>query len=163
MSAGEVLFDVGRQDVPFYVVTEGQIEIVQPSDTGETVVAVHRPGEFTGEVNMLSDRRSLVRARASMPGTVIELDRDHLLALLQTDADLGEIFMRAFILRRVELIAHGLGDVVLVGSNHSAGTLGVQEFLTRNGHPHALHRPGSGSRRAGHARSSAVAIRTSRC
>ncbi len=136
VAAGEVLFDVGHQNLPFYVVTEGQIEILQPSDDGETVIAVHRPGEFTGESNMLSNRRSLVRARASTPGAVIELDHEHLLSLVQTDAALGEILMRAFILRRVELIAHGLGDVVLVGSNHSTGTVRIREFLTRNGHPH---------------------------
>jgi thioredoxin reductase (NADPH) len=136
VDAGEVLIEEGRQDVPFYVVTAGQIEIVQPSRTGDTVIAVHRPGEFTGESNMLSNRRSLVRARAILAGEVIELSREQLLALVQNDAELGEIFMRAFILRRVELIAHGLGDVVLVGSNHSTGTLRIREFLTRNGHPH---------------------------
>ena len=68
---------------------------------------------------------------------MIELDREQLLALVQTDSELGEIIMRAFILRRVELIAHGLGDVVLVGSNHCSGTLRVKEFLTRNGHPYS--------------------------
>ena len=68
---------------------------------------------------------------------MIELDREHLLALVQTDSELSEIFMRAFILRRVELIAHGFGDVVLVGSSHSPGTLRIKEFLTRNGHPYA--------------------------
>ena len=103
----------------------------------ETLVAVHGPGQFTGEVNMLSGRPALVRARASEPGEVIELDREHLLALVQTDSELSEIIMRAFILRRVELIAHGLGDVVLVGSNHCSGTLRVKEFLTRNGHPYS--------------------------
>jgi thioredoxin reductase (NADPH) len=56
---------------------------------------------------------------------------------VQTDSELGEIFLRAFLLRRVELIAHGIGDVVLVGSSHSAGTLRVKAFLTRNGHPYA--------------------------
>ena len=86
---------------------------------------------------MLSGRRTLVRARASTSGEVIQLDRDHLLALVQTDSELSEILLRAFILRRVELIAHGLGDVVLVGSSHSPGTLRVKEFLTRNGHPFA--------------------------
>jgi thioredoxin reductase (NADPH) len=135
---GEVLFHEAQQTVPFFVVTAGRIEIVQPSGAGETTIAVHRPGEFTGETNMLTNRRSLVRARAAETGEVIELDREHLLALVQTDAELGEIFMRAFILRRVELIARGLGDVVLVGSNHCAGTLRVKEFLTRNGHPHAF-------------------------
>jgi len=43
--------------------------------------------------------------------------------------------MRAFILRRLQLIARDLGDVVVIGSAHSAGTLRVKEFLTRNGHP----------------------------
>jgi len=123
--------------VPFFVVKAGQIEIVRRSDAGETIVAVHRPGQFTGEANMLSNRRSLFRARVSEPGELIELDREHLLALVQTDPEFSEIFMRAFILRRVQLIAQGLGDVVLVGSNHCVGTLRIKEFLTRNGHPHA--------------------------
>ena len=74
--------------------------------------------------------------RASEPGEVIEVDRDKLLALVQTDAELSEILMRAFILRRVELVTQGIGDVVLIGSAHSAGTLRAKEFLTRNGHPH---------------------------
>jgi thioredoxin reductase (NADPH) len=59
-----------------------------------------------------------------------------LLSLVQHDSELSDIFMRAFLLRRVELIAHGLGDVVVVGSNSSGGTLRVKEFLTRNAHPH---------------------------
>ncbi len=134
---GEVLFEAGAQVVPFFVVTAGQVEIVQPSGTSEVVVAIHEPGQFTGEVNMLSGRRTLVRARVSKAGEVIEMDRQRLLALVQTDAEISEILMRAFILRRVELIAHGLGDVVLIGSSHCAGTLRVKEFLTRNGHPHS--------------------------
>ncbi len=134
---GEVFASVGQTVVPFLVVTKGQVEIVRPSSGIETLVVAHGPGEFTGEVNMLSGRRSLVQARANQPGEVIELDREHLLSLVQTDSELSEIIMRAFILRRVELIANGLGDVVLVGSTHCAGTLRVKEFLTRNGHPHA--------------------------
>jgi thioredoxin reductase (NADPH) len=68
---------------------------------------------------------------------VIELGHDRLLELIQTDSELSEIFMRAFILRRVELIAQGVGDVVVLGSSHSAGTLRVKEFLTRNAHPYS--------------------------
>ena len=84
---------------------------------------------------MITGRRALARLRVSEPGEVIELDREQLLALVQTDAELSEILMRAFILRRVELIARDLGDVVVIGSTHCAGTLRVKEFLTRNGHP----------------------------
>jgi thioredoxin reductase (NADPH) len=136
---GEILVEAGDQAVPFFVVTAGKIEIVRPSgDAGdiETLVVLHEPGQFTGEVNMLSGRRSLVRARAAESGEVIELDHDNLMALVQTDPELSEILMRAFILRRVELIASGVGDVVIVGSAHCAGTLRVKEFLTRNGHPY---------------------------
>jgi thioredoxin reductase (NADPH) len=137
ISSGEVLVEAGAQVVPFFVVTAGRVEVIRPSGSTETLVAVHGPGQFTGEVNMLSGRPALVRSRASEPGEVIELDREHLLALVQTDSELSELIMRAFILRRVELIAHGLGNVVLVGSNHCAGTLRVKEFLTRNGHPYS--------------------------
>jgi thioredoxin reductase (NADPH) len=134
---GEVLIEAGAQTVPFFVVTSGQVDILLPSGMSETLVAVHGPGQFTGEVNMLSGRPALLRARASEAGEVIELDREHFLALVQTDSELSELMMRAFILRRVELIAHGFGDVVLVGSNHCSGTLRVKEFLTRNGHPYS--------------------------
>jgi len=134
---GEVLVEAGEHVVPFYVVIAGRVEIVRPSGTAETLVAVHGPGQFSGEVNMLSGRRALVGARATEPGEVVEMDREHLLTLVQNDAELGEIIMRAFILRRVELIAHGMGDVVVVGSVHCSGTLRVREFLTRNGHPHS--------------------------
>lgn len=134
---GEVLVEQGDGAVPFFVVKAGEIEIVRPYGSTETLVTVHGPSQFTGEVNMLSGRRSMVRMRASQPGEVLELDRERLLALVQTDSELSEIVMRAFILRRVELVAHGLGDVILVGSSHSAATLRIKEFLTRNGHPYA--------------------------
>jgi thioredoxin reductase (NADPH) len=132
---GEVLIEVGDHDVPFFLVLQGRLEVVRPSGGTETLVTTHGPGQFTGEVNMLSGRRSLLRARATEAGEVIELDRHSLLALVQSDSQLSDIFMRAFIFRRLELIAHGFGDVVLLGSNFCAATLRAREFLTRNGHP----------------------------
>ena len=135
--SGEVLVQPGDQIVPFFVVTAGGVEIVRPSSASETLVVLYGPGQFTGEVNMLSGRPALLRVRGSQAGEVIEVDREQLLALVQTDSQLSEVIMRAFILRRVELITHGLGDVVLVGSNYCSETLRVKEFLTRNGHPYA--------------------------
>lgn len=137
VQSGEVLIEQGDASVPFFVVITGEIEIVRPFGTHETLVTVHGSSEFTGEVNMLSRRRSLVRARATKPGKVIELDNQQILTLVQTDAELSDILMRAFILRRVELIAAGVGDIVLIGSIHSAGTLRIKEFLMRNGHPYS--------------------------
>jgi thioredoxin reductase (NADPH) len=137
---GEVLYEQGVTDVPFFVVVSGELEIVRPLGPGsvETLVTVYGFGQFTGEVGTLSGRRTLFRLRATKPGKVIELDRQHMLALVQSDAELGQILMRAFILRRVELVAAGVGDVVLIGSRHSAGTLRIKEFLMRNGHPHTF-------------------------
>ena len=137
MQRGQVLVEQGDRDVPFFVVVTGELEIVRPSGGVETLVTVFGPGQFSGEVGYLSGRRALFRARATKPGELIELDRQHMLALVQTDAELGEILMRAFILRRVELVAAGVGDVVLIGSMHSAGTLRIKEFLMRNGHPYS--------------------------
>jgi thioredoxin reductase (NADPH) len=137
IQAGEVLVQPGDLIVPFFVVTTGGVEIVRPSGANETLVVLYGPGQFTGEVNMLSGRPALLQVRASEVGELIEVDREQLLALVQTDSQLSEIIMRAFVLRRVELIAHGLGDVVLLGSNHCSETLRVKEFLTRNGHPYS--------------------------
>ena len=134
---GEVLIEQGDRSVPFFVVITGEVEIVRPGGASEALITVHGSGEFTGEVNMLSDRRSLIRARVTKPGKVIELDHKQMLNLIQTDPELGDILMRAFILRRVELIAAGVGDIVLIGSIHSAGTLRIKEFLMRNGHPYS--------------------------
>jgi thioredoxin reductase (NADPH) len=134
---GEVLIAPGDQVTRLFVVTAGQLEAVRASELSEETFAVMGPGMFTGEVTLLSGRRGLVQIQVTESGEVIEVDRAQLLALVQTDTELGDIFMRAFILRRVELIARGFGDVVLVGSVHCAGTLRVKEFLTRNGHPYS--------------------------
>jgi thioredoxin reductase (NADPH) len=132
--AGEVLFDAGDPAAPFLLVATGEVEVVRHAADGDELITVHGPGQFSGEVSLLSGRRSLVRAQARSPGEVIELDRGHLLSLVQTDSEIGEILMRAFILRRVELMARGAGDAVVIGSRYCAGTLRVKEFLTRNVH-----------------------------
>ncbi len=133
---GEVLFEAGAASSPFFVITAGQIEIVRPSSAGGDLVTVHGPGQFTGEVNMLTGRRSLVGARASEAGEVIELDRERLLAVILGDSEISEILMRAFILRRANLVARGFGDAIVIGSSYCAETLRVKEFLTRNVHPY---------------------------
>jgi thioredoxin reductase (NADPH) len=134
---GEILVEIGEQPAPFYVIKSGQVEVVRPSPAGEIVITVHTPGQFTGEINMIAGRRAFFQSRVRESGEVLKLDRAQLAALVQTDAELSDILMRAFILRRMELINAGIGDVILIGSIHSAHTLRVKEFLTRNSHPYA--------------------------
>src|SRR5207244_867336 len=119
----------------FFVVRNGQLDLFRPSDESGEVIASFGPGMFTGELNVLSGRRGLARISAAQDGELIEIDREQLLALVQTDSELSDIFLRAFILRRLELIARGVGNAVVVGSNHSLGTFRIKEFLTRNYHP----------------------------
>lgn len=133
--SGQTLVEPGSHHPSIYVVEQGELEIVRRAVTGDTIVLNLGPGQFTGEANMLSGRPGLVHVRATKASDLIELDREQLLALVQTDSELSEILMRAFILRRLSLVAHGFGDAVLLGSSHCSSTLRIKEFLNRNSHP----------------------------
>ncbi len=134
----EVLIQAGKPANHFFVVKSGQIHAIRKVDATEELVAVINPGMFSGELTLISGQRGLVEIRVSITGEIIEMDRSQLLALVQTDSELSDILMRAFILRRSELISHGLGEVVLIGSNYCAGTLRIKEFLMRNGLPYTF-------------------------
>jgi len=136
VETGEILFEPGDSDVPFFVLLSGSMEVVQPDRQGERPIVTHETGSFTGEITMISGRLCLVRGRVTAPGEFLEMSNRDLRTLVARDAELSEIFMRAFILRRVNLINQGYGNVILLGSRHSAQTLRLREFLTRNGHPH---------------------------
>jgi len=133
---GEILFEPDDTEVPCFVLLSGSLEIVQPNLTGERSIVTHNVGGFTGEMTMISGRRCLVRGRVAVAGEFLEITADDLRSIVARDAELGEIFMRAFILRRLALISEGLGNVVVMGSRHCAGTLHLREFLGRNGHPY---------------------------
>jgi thioredoxin reductase (NADPH) len=132
---GEILFRPDDTQVPFFVVLSGRMEIVQPDLTGERAIAAHGSGEFTGEITMISGQRSLVLGRVAEAGEFLEISAEQLRAIVAKDAELSEIFMRAFILRRLALISKGQGNVILMGSRHCANTLRIREFLARNAHP----------------------------
>jgi len=133
---GELIYERGSAKRAFYVLLEGRVEIATPAREGEERITIHAAGEFTGEVDMMTGRQSLVGARALDATKVLEIDLTNLRHIVQTDAELSEIFLRAFALRRAHLIANKLGGIVLIGSSHSADTLRLKAFLARNGHPH---------------------------
>lgn len=132
---GELLLAPGQPPEHCFVVVAGRLEIAAPGEEPASLVAELGPGQFSGEANMLSGRPGLVQIRAAAAGELISLSRAQLLALVQLDGELSEIFMRAFLLRRVELIGHALGGAVVVGSADSPDSLRLREFLGRNGHP----------------------------
>jgi thioredoxin reductase (NADPH) len=134
---GDTLFKPGDEHVPFFVVLSGSLEIIQPSSLRDPLLATHNAGNFTGEITTISGQRCFVLGRVSAAGEFLELSHDHFRALIARDAELSEVFMRAFILRRMALISSGKGNVILLGSRHSAGTLRLREFLGRNGYPYS--------------------------
>ena len=133
---GDILFEPDDTGVPFFVLLSGSMEIVQPDLKGERPIVTHGPGQFTGEITMISGQRCLVRGRVTEAGEFLEISPDGLRSIVAKDAELSEIFIRAFILRRLALISRGLGNVILMGSRHCASTLRIREFLSRNAHPY---------------------------
>ena len=136
VQAGGIVFEQGSTSHGVFVVLSGSIQVVGIANGDGTVLKTLGPGAFTGEVNLLSGRRSLVRCLAAEASDLLEIDRASLRRLMQTDATIGELFLRAFVQRRVYLIANSVGDAVLIGSSHSSDTLRLRGFLSRNGHPH---------------------------
>jgi thioredoxin reductase (NADPH) len=132
---GEVLAEPGDPGRPMFVVLSGSIEVVQPKLNEESLITVHTPGRFSGDVGTLRGIGGVVRLRVGEDGEVLAIDEAQLRTVVQTDPELSELFMRAFILRRVNLITSQSSDVILLGSTHSAGTLRLQQFLTRNTYP----------------------------
>src|SRR5215813_9567381 len=111
IKAGEVLIQAGSPATRIFVVRSGEIEAVQPGlqpGEPERLVAVIREGQFSGEMNTLLGRPSVVSVRACKPGEVVEVAREDLLALVQGDTELSDIVLRAYTLRRVELLAQGV-------------------------------------------------------
>src|SRR5579859_221098 len=133
---GEVLIEPGDSRRKMLVVLAGKLEIVMPGAFEEVLITVLLPGDFTGEMSTLRGIAGFTRARVREGGAVLAIDESDLRNVVQTDAELSELFMRAFILRRMGLLASGQSEVMLLGSRHSADTLRLREFLMRNSFPY---------------------------
>jgi thioredoxin reductase (NADPH) len=136
VETGEVLGEAGEPVTRIWVVVSGRLDLDRPPRWAGEELPTFGEGMFTGERSILAGGRFLARIQASTPGEVIEVGREALLELIRTDPELSDIFLRAFILRRLQLIDQNFGDVQLLGSNHCQGSLQIREFLTRNGHPY---------------------------
>jgi thioredoxin reductase (NADPH) len=134
---GEVVFDVGERNAPAWLVLEGSIDVVRRDGLKrETPITTHHVGQISGEVSQLAGRDTLACGRAGADGcTALPFDAAHIRALMIGSAEVGEIVMRAFILRRVGLIDDGGAGAVLVGIPGTAELTRLQDFLRRNGYP----------------------------
>jgi thioredoxin reductase (NADPH) len=138
-TAGQVLQEAGEGHRDLYVVLAGSLEIVRPGLQGELPITVEVAGDFTGEMSTLRGLAGFTRVAVREAGEVLAIRESELRTLVQTDSEIMEIFMRAFILRRMGLIAADqAGDVILVGSMHSSATVRLVQFLTRNTYPFVM-------------------------
>jgi len=135
VTKGTALFERGERGADFFIVVEGTIEIYEHSATGQTVFMTLGKNQFTGELDLFNERENLVGGRMATTGQVIRTRRAQFRRLLTAEPDIGEIIMRAFILRRVGLLGHEQGASTLYGPHGSADTLRIQRFLRRNGYP----------------------------
>ena len=136
LPAETVLFERGQRSVDFFLVLRGAVEITDEGEHGEPhVVTVHRDRQFTGELDLFNDRAILVSGRTAAPSEVVRVPRAAFRRLVAGEPDIGEVLMRAFILRRTGFIQHGEGGAVLIGPAHTGDTQRLQRFLMRNGYP----------------------------
>jgi thioredoxin reductase (NADPH) len=134
---GEVVCDIGERHAPAWLILSGTLESFRQDGLGHRgPITSYGRGQITGEVSQLAGRASLVAGHAGPDGcTAIPFDAAHIRALVVGLADVGEIVMRAFILRRVALIEVGGVGSVLVGRPDAPDIVRLQGFLARNGYP----------------------------
>ena len=137
---GQTIYAIGEEDAPAWLVLHGTIHVVRRDGLHhEAPITTHGAGQLTGEVNQLAGRPSIAAGRAGPEGcTALPFDAAHLRALMVGSADVGEIVMRALILRRVGLIEQGGAGTILIGVPGSAAIVRLQNFLTRSGYPNLV-------------------------
>jgi thioredoxin reductase (NADPH) len=135
IAPGDVLFQEGDRGFSFYVVLDGAVEIVEQSRGTPRQVTVHEPGEFTGDVDTLSGRASLVTGRATARGEVLELTAAALRQAVDALPEIGETVLKAFLTRRTLLLSDGFEGIKIIGSRFSPDAHRLRDFASRNAIP----------------------------
>jgi len=133
--AGEVLWEEGDRNRFFYAVLEGAIEITGHQRGVPQQVVIHHPGQFTGDVDVLSGRTVLVTGRVVEDGRVVELGTEDVRRAVAELPELGKIILKAFLMRRELLIGEGFEGVRIIGSRFSPDAHRLRDFASRNAVP----------------------------
>jgi thioredoxin reductase (NADPH) len=133
--AGEVLIAEGDRGFDCYVVITGAIEIVETSSGSPRAIVVHGPQQFTGDVDLLAGRASIVTARVAADGEVLALSATALRLAVDEWPELGDVVVKAFLMRRSLLLSDGFGGLKILGSRFSIDAHRLRDFATRNSIP----------------------------
>ncbi len=136
------LWTAGQAAPGLMVILAGKVAVTERDQFGNhQPIGVHGPGNFLGELALLSDRPALVDATVRERVEAIVIPSEKLRALMIAEAELGERIMRALILRRVAILQAGIGGPIILGRAENGDVLRLQGFLRRNGHPFQLLNP----------------------
>ncbi|SEJ81938.1 cyclic nucleotide-regulated FAD-dependent pyridine nucleotide-disulphide oxidoreductase [Sphingobium sp. AP50] len=136
IGAGGVLASPGQRGVDFFVITSGRVGIfARERDGTQSLIVEHDAGQFTGELDLLNERESLVEARVIEDAKIVRLDRPSFQRMIVGEPDAAEIILRAVILRRMGIIRYAHNGLTVIGRANDGATLEVQRFLLRNGYP----------------------------
>ena len=135
VAPGDVLYREGDGTGDFFVIVEGKVAVVEESGAGRRTIGVHGPRRFLGELGVLTGQAVFLTAVVREAGKVLVLNAETLRKIVTQDQVLGDLILRAFILRRSILIGLGVG-IRIIGSRHSPDTRRLREFATRNRLPH---------------------------
>jgi thioredoxin reductase (NADPH) len=133
---GEYLWRAGERGFGFFVILSGRVEITDSTGDTPQLVAVHEPGEFTGDVDVLTGRTSLVEGRVIEAGEVLELQPEQIRRAIGEMPEISEILLRAFLMRRTLLLGQGYQGIRIIGSRFSPEAHHLREFCSRNAIPH---------------------------
>jgi thioredoxin reductase (NADPH) len=130
---GQTLFAVGAHDFKFFIVKSGEVDIVDHSGDEPKTIAVHRKGQFTGEVSQLLGLPSMVSAIARGDCEVYEISTEALRRALNQCPTLSDIILQAFIARR-QLLRESpeFTGLRVIGSRYSQDTFRIRDFLSKN-------------------------------
>jgi thioredoxin reductase (NADPH) len=134
-TAGEILFSQGERHVGMFVVLSGRIDIVRNTIAGEELLVSYEAGGFSGEVGLLAGRAAIASGRAGEDSEVLAVDEAGLHRVVVAHAELSELIMRAFILRRVAMLEAATAPLTLIGSRLASETHRLRQFLASNGQP----------------------------
>ncbi|MET1044580.1 MAG: FAD-dependent oxidoreductase [Microbacteriaceae bacterium] len=136
LAKGSTLFCEGDRDCGLFVVLDGQVRVVQDHNPeGPRVIAIHGRGRFVGDLSMLTGQAVYVTAVAQTDVEVLELPYDRLKEAVTQSQTLGDLILRAFILRRNIHADLGIG-LRIIGSRYSADTRRLRDFASRNRVPY---------------------------
>src|SRR5215831_484058 len=96
--AGDVLFTAGDAGYDFYVVLAGAVAVVDEHADRERTLSTHGPGEFVGDLALLTGGIAFATAIVRRNGELLELPAARLREVVERDLALSELILHALLL-----------------------------------------------------------------